>query len=138
MTRLTTTLTNACRSAVTQAKSAAACKSPLHASLQYGLVALIHLVDDLSMIQFIAGRVAQELEKGDSSLRSLVSVQGSLAMHAIKAFGSEEQRERWLPRMAAGVWDDACWLEQPTEHRPCKCELQVDTLTQLCTGRCKA
>lgn len=44
----------------------------------------------------------QELERGDSGLRSLVSVQGSLVMYAINAFGSPEQRERWLPRLAAG------------------------------------
>ena len=45
----------------------------------------------------------QELERGDSALRSLCSVQGSLVMHAIHAFGSEEQRERWLPALAQGV-----------------------------------
>jgi glutaryl-CoA dehydrogenase len=43
-----------------------------------------------------------ELEAGDSGIRSLVSVQGSLAMYAIHAFGSEEQKEEWLPRMAKG------------------------------------
>lgn len=60
------------------------------------------------------GLVMQELEKGDSSLRSLVSVQGSLAMHAIKAFGSEEQRERWLPRMAAGELLGCFGLTEPS------------------------
>ena len=45
----------------------------------------------------------QELERGDSSLRSLVSVQGSLVMHSILAFGSQAQRERWLPRLASGA-----------------------------------
>ena len=48
------------------------------------------------------GLVCQELEAVDSGLRSLVSVQGSLAMFAIHRHGSEEQRERWLPLMAAG------------------------------------
>jgi len=48
------------------------------------------------------GLAAMELEAGDSGIRSLVSVQGSLAMFAIHEFGSEEQREEWLPRMAAG------------------------------------
>jgi glutaryl-CoA dehydrogenase len=43
-----------------------------------------------------------ELEAGDSGLRSLVSVQGSLAMYAIWKHGSEEQKQEWLPRMAAG------------------------------------
>lgn len=48
------------------------------------------------------GLAAMELEAGDSGIRSLVSVQGSLAMFAIHEFGSQEQREEWLPRMAAG------------------------------------
>jgi len=48
------------------------------------------------------GLVCQELEAVDSGLRSLVSVQGSLAMFAIHRHGSEEQRERWLPSMATG------------------------------------
>ena len=46
------------------------------------------------------GLVCQELEAVDSGLRSLVSVQGSLAMFAIHRHGSEEQRRRWLPSMA--------------------------------------
>ena len=48
------------------------------------------------------GLACLELEAGDSGLRSLVSVQGSLAMFAIHRWGSEEQRLQWLPRMAAG------------------------------------
>lgn len=48
------------------------------------------------------GLACLELEAGDSGLRSLVSVQGSLAMYAIYAFGSEEQKQQWLPRMAQG------------------------------------
>jgi glutaryl-CoA dehydrogenase len=48
------------------------------------------------------GLACTELEAGDSGIRSLVSVQGSLAMYAIHAFGSEEQRTEWLPRMATG------------------------------------
>jgi glutaryl-CoA dehydrogenase len=48
------------------------------------------------------GLAALEIEAGDSGLRSLMSVQGSLAMYAIHAFGSEEQRLEWLPRMATG------------------------------------
>lgn len=48
------------------------------------------------------GLACLELEAGDSGIRSLVSVQGSLAMYAIHAFGSEEQKQAWLPRMAAG------------------------------------
>lgn len=48
------------------------------------------------------GLACLELEAGDSGIRSLVSVQGSLAMFAIHAFGSEAQKEEWLPKMAAG------------------------------------
>lgn len=48
------------------------------------------------------GLACLELEAGDSGIRSLVSVQGSLAMFAIHAFGSDEQKDRWLPEMAAG------------------------------------
>jgi glutaryl-CoA dehydrogenase len=48
------------------------------------------------------GLACMELEAGDSGVRSLVSVQGSLAMYAIWRWGSEEQKQEWLPRMAAG------------------------------------
>jgi glutaryl-CoA dehydrogenase len=48
------------------------------------------------------GLACMELEAGDSGVRSMVSVQGSLAMYAIWRFGSEEQKTRWLPLMAAG------------------------------------
>ncbi|MFZ2240496.1 MAG: acyl-CoA dehydrogenase family protein [Gordonia amarae] len=48
------------------------------------------------------GLACMELEAGDSGFRSFVSVQGSLAMFPIHAFGSEEQKQEWLPRMAAG------------------------------------
>lgn len=48
------------------------------------------------------GIAMQELEAGDSGIRTFVSVQGSLAMTAIAKHGSEEQRQAWLPRMAAG------------------------------------
>jgi glutaryl-CoA dehydrogenase len=48
------------------------------------------------------GLATMELEAGDSGVRSLVSVQGSLAMFPIHCFGSEEQKQEWLPRMAAG------------------------------------
>jgi glutaryl-CoA dehydrogenase len=48
------------------------------------------------------GLICQELERGDSGLRSFVSVQGSLVMFPISAFGSEEQKERYLPKMHAG------------------------------------
>jgi glutaryl-CoA dehydrogenase len=48
------------------------------------------------------GLVMQELERGDSGLRSFASVQGSLVMHPIHAYGSEAQKDRWLPALAAG------------------------------------
>jgi glutaryl-CoA dehydrogenase len=48
------------------------------------------------------GLILQELERGDSGLRSFASVQGSLCMYPIWAFGSEEQKDRFLPRMARG------------------------------------
>ena len=48
------------------------------------------------------GLVMQELERGDSGLRSFASVQGSLVMYPIYTYGSDEQKERWLPELAAG------------------------------------
>ncbi len=48
------------------------------------------------------GLICQELERGDSGLRSFVSVQSSLVMFPIYAYGSEEQKQRWLPAMAKG------------------------------------
>jgi len=48
------------------------------------------------------GLIMQELEKGDSGLRSVCSVQGGLVMYPIHAYGSEEQKSKWLPKLAAG------------------------------------
>jgi glutaryl-CoA dehydrogenase len=59
------------------------------------------------------GLACLELEAGDSGLRSFVSVQGSLAMFAIHAFGSEAQKERWLPPMAAGEVIGCFGLTEP-------------------------
>jgi glutaryl-CoA dehydrogenase len=59
------------------------------------------------------GLVCLELEAGDSGLRSLVSVQGSLAMFAIWRWGSEEQKQEWLPRMAAGEAIGCFGLTEP-------------------------
>lgn len=50
-----------------------------------------------------SGLIMQELERGDSGLRTFASVQGSLAMMAINLFGSEEQKNKWLPAMAQGT-----------------------------------
>jgi glutaryl-CoA dehydrogenase len=59
------------------------------------------------------GLACMELEAGDSGLRSLVSVQGSLAMFAIWRWGSEEQKTEWLPRMAAGEAIGCFGLTEP-------------------------
>ncbi|MEV6693543.1 acyl-CoA dehydrogenase family protein [Micromonospora sp. NPDC051196] len=59
------------------------------------------------------GLACFELEAGDSGLRSLVSVQGSLAMYAIWRFGSEEQKQQWLPPMAAGAAIGCFGLTEP-------------------------
>ena len=59
------------------------------------------------------GLACMELEAGDSGVRSLVSVQGSLAMYAIWEHGSEEQKDEWLPRMAAGEAIGCFGLTEP-------------------------
>ncbi len=59
------------------------------------------------------GVASAELEYGDTGTRSFVSVQGSLAMFPIHAFGSEEQKEEWLPRMAAGEAIGCFGLTEP-------------------------
>lgn len=59
------------------------------------------------------GLACQELEAGDSGLRSFVSVQGSLAMFPIWKFGSEEQKQRWLPKMAKGEVIGCFGLTEP-------------------------
>jgi glutaryl-CoA dehydrogenase len=60
------------------------------------------------------GLACMELEAGDSGLRTFVSVQGSLAMSAIHRFGSEEQKQEWLPRMARGEAIGCFGLTEPT------------------------
>ncbi len=59
------------------------------------------------------GLICQELERGDSGLRSFVSVQSSLCMYPIYAFGSEEQKQKWLPRMAKGEVIGCFGLTEP-------------------------
>jgi len=59
------------------------------------------------------GLVCQELERGDSGIRSFASVQSSLCMYPIYAYGSEEQRKRWLPDMAAGKVIGCFGLTEP-------------------------
>ena len=59
------------------------------------------------------GLIMQELERGDSGIRSFASVQGALVMYPIYAFGSEEQKKKWLPRLAKGQ-DIGCFgLTEP-------------------------
>jgi glutaryl-CoA dehydrogenase len=60
------------------------------------------------------GLACMELEAGDSGLRTFVSVQGSLAMSAIHKFGSEEQKQEWLPKMARGEAVGCFGLTEPT------------------------
>ncbi|MFG2513525.1 acyl-CoA dehydrogenase family protein [Streptomyces sp. NPDC048584] len=64
-----------------------------------------------SAVQY--GLACLELEAADSGIRSLVSVQGSLAMYAIHRFGSEEQKREWLPRMASGEVIGCFGLTEP-------------------------
>ncbi|WP_433888595.1 acyl-CoA dehydrogenase family protein [Streptomyces sp. CA-111067] len=64
-----------------------------------------------SAVQY--GLACLELEAADSGIRSLVSVQGSLAMYAIHRYGSEEQKQRWLPAMAAGEAIGCFGLTEP-------------------------
>jgi glutaryl-CoA dehydrogenase len=65
----------------------------------------------LNNVQY--GLIMQELERGDSGLRSFASVQGALAMYPIYAFGSEEQKRRWLPQMATGEVIGCFGLTEP-------------------------
>jgi glutaryl-CoA dehydrogenase len=60
-----------------------------------------------------SGLICQELERGDSALRSFVSVQSSLCMFPIYSFGSEEQKQRYLPRMAKGELIGCFGLTEP-------------------------
>jgi glutaryl-CoA dehydrogenase len=65
------------------------------------------------MSNVMYGLACQELERGDSGLRSFVSVQGSLCMFPIHRYGSEEQKQRWLPKMAAGEVIGCFGLTEP-------------------------
>jgi glutaryl-CoA dehydrogenase len=65
------------------------------------------------MSQVAYGLVLQELERGDSGLRSFASVQGSLCMYPIFTFGSDEQKEKWLPGMAKGKLIGCFGLTEP-------------------------
>lgn len=65
------------------------------------------------MSNVMYGLACQELERGDSGLRSFVSVQGSLCMFPIHRYGSEEQKQRWLPLMARGEVIGCFGLTEP-------------------------
>jgi glutaryl-CoA dehydrogenase len=65
----------------------------------------------MSNVQY--GLIMQELERGDSGLRSFVSVQGALVMYPIKEYGSEEQKERWLPLLQQGKAIGCFGLTEP-------------------------
>ncbi len=65
-------------------------------------------------LDYIAyGLMMQELERGDSGVRSTASVQGSLVMFPIYAYGSEEQRKKYLPKLASGEWLGCFGLTEP-------------------------
>ncbi|MEM8963808.1 MAG: acyl-CoA dehydrogenase family protein, partial [Acidobacteriota bacterium] len=69
---------------------------------------------DLPGLDSIAyGLIMQELERGDSGLRSFVSVQSSLVMYPIYAFGSQEQKDRWIPALASGEAIGCFGLTEP-------------------------
>jgi glutaryl-CoA dehydrogenase len=59
------------------------------------------------------GLVAREVERIDSGYRSMMSVQSSLVMHPIHAYGSEEQRKKYLPKLASGEWIGCFGLTEP-------------------------
>ena len=86
-------------------------------ALEFGKLGLLgmHLTGygcaGASAVQY--GLACMELEAADSGVRSLVSVQGSLAMYAIWKYGSEEQKQRWLPGMAAGELIGCFGLTEP-------------------------
>ena len=65
----------------------------------------------MSNVQY--GLIMQELERGDSGLRSFVSVQGALVMYPIHAYGSEEQKDRWLPALQQGKAIGCFGLTEP-------------------------
>ncbi|MCC9165951.1 acyl-CoA dehydrogenase family protein [Pontibacter harenae] len=59
------------------------------------------------------GLIMQEIERGDSGMRSTASVQGSLVMYPIYAYGSEEQRKKYLPKLGSGEWLGCFGLTEP-------------------------
>jgi glutaryl-CoA dehydrogenase len=81
---------------------------------ELGLLGIkINGYDCPGMSSFIYGLVCQELERGDSALRSFISVMNSLVMYPIDAFGSDEQKARWLPALARGEKIGCFGLTEP-------------------------
>ena len=94
-----------------------ACTFPAEMALTFGKLGLLgmHLQGygcaGMSAVDY--GLACMELEAGDSGARSFASVQGSLAMFAIHRWGSEEQKQQWLPRMARGEFIGCFGLTEP-------------------------
>ena len=63
--------------------------------------------------QISYGLIMQEIERGDSGVRSTASVQSSLVMYPIFAYGTEEQRKKYLPKLATGEWMGCFGLTEP-------------------------
>src|SRR5499426_489625 len=70
-------------------------------------------VEERGMNDGAYGVICRELERGDSGIRSFASVQGSLVMFPIRNFGSEEQKQKWLPRLARGEAIGCFGLTEP-------------------------
>jgi len=77
------------------------------------LGATIHGYECAGLSYTSYGLIMQELERGDSGIRSFVSVQGALCMYPISAFGSEELKKKYLPKMAKGEWIGCFGLTEP-------------------------
>jgi len=90
---------------------------PKHLIPQLGelgfLGANLHGYGCAGMSHVAYGLMTQELERGDSGIRSFVSVQGSLVMYPIHAFGSDAQKEKWLPRLQSGKAIGCFGLTEP-------------------------
>src|SRR5207249_1426328 len=82
------------------------------------------------------GHIMQELERGDSGVRSFASVQGALVMYPIFAFGSEEQKRHWLPTMATGelVLQDVCVAKDAVLPKSAGLKAPLMCLTQARYG----
>src|SRR5256885_13393674 len=77
----------------------------------YGATIKTHGCPGMSSVEY--GLMTQELERGDSGIRSFVSVHSSLAMYPIYAFGSDEQKQAWLPAMQKGEKIGCFGLTEP-------------------------